>query len=138
MIGSPGKIFSGRLSKAHHNDAGQDIHASEDTIIYPYTSEQIDTNLRIAVPKGFVGLVWPRSGSSFKASIETGAGVIDEDYRGEVKVKLYNHGDKQFVIHKDDRIAQLLTIPCDQRAYLPVEEVDETIRGENGFGSSGK
>jgi len=137
MINAPGKILEGRLSKKYDSDAGQDIHASEDITIYPFSNKAIPTGLKIAVPSGFVGLVWPRSGSSFKASIETGAGVIDEDYRGYVNVKLYNHGDKQFNIKSGDRIAQLLTIPCDNRAYEPVEELADTERGENGFGSTG-
>ena len=134
-----GQIFSGKLSKKHDTDAGQDIHSAVDKVIPARSSLAISTGLKIAVPSGCVGLVWPRSGSSFKADIETGAGCIDQDYRGEVMVKLYNHGDEDFEIKKGDRIAQLLTIPCVQKAYVTViEEIDKTERGESGFGSSGK
>jgi len=137
MISAPGKIFTGKLSKKREGDAGQDIHSNVDEILYPQSSTSISTDLRIAVPEGFVGLVWPRSGSSFKASIETGAGCIDKTYRGEVFVKLYNHGDSQYKIKKGDRIAQLLTIPIDSRSYIYEKDIDETERGEDGFGSSG-
>ena len=132
-----GKIFSGKLSKKHDSDAGQDIHSAVDKVIPPRSSLSISTGLKIAVPPLCVGLVWPRSGSSFGNSIETGAGVIDQAYRGEVMVKLYNHSDKPFEIKKGDRIAQLLTIPCVTSQYVKISEIDETERGEDGFGSSG-
>lgn len=112
-----GKIYSGKLSKAHEKDAGQDIYADENLIILPDTGASVSTNLRIQVPFGYVGLIWPRSGTSFKSHIETGAGVIDHEYTGEVKVKLYNKGTEPFKIEKDDRIAQLLTIPVNSAPY---------------------
>ena len=95
-----GKIFSGKLSKKHDGDAGQDIHSAVDFTIPPLSPASINTELRIAVPDGHVGLVWPRSGTSFGEHIETGAGCIDKDYRGEVLVKLYNHGRQEFKIKK--------------------------------------
>lgn len=133
-----GKIFSGNLTKKHDEDAGQDIHANESLIIPPLSNAAVHTGLKIAVPEGHVGLVWPRSGSSFNNHIETGAGCIDENYRGEVVVKLYNNGRQEFKIEEGDRIAQLLTIPVNNLRYVESDEIDETERGESGFGSTGK
>ena len=139
MIGKPLVLYSGKLSKKHKNDAGWDIHSEIDTIIYPSNSVVVKTGLKIAVPIDNVGLVKPRSGTSFGSDIETGAGVIDSDYRGEVMVKLYNHSsDNEFRIHKDDRIAQILIIPVDTRDYITSSEIDKTDRGKDGFGSTGK
>lgn len=132
-----GKILSGKLKRNNPTDAGQDIYSNEGMVIRGRSSASVGTGLVIAVPKGHVGLVWPRSGSSFKSDIETGAGVIDADYRGEVRVKLYNHGDDDFIIEPDERIAQLLTIPINTNNYIKVDELDETTRGTNGFGQSG-
>ncbi len=133
-----GKIFSGKLTKKHDEDAGQDIHSSVSITIPPLSPASVNTGLRIAVPEGHVGLIWPRSGSSFKNHIETGAGCIDENYRGEVVVKLYNKGRQEFKIEEGDRIAQLLTIPINNLKYIQSNEIDETDRGESGFGSTGK
>lgn len=138
MKNTVGKIFSGKLSKKNDTDAGQDIHCNVSLTIPPLSSRSISTGLKIALPEGHVGLVWPRSGTSFKNDIETGAGCIDQDYRGEVKVKLYNNSRQNFEIKKGDRIAQLLTIPVNQSRFEKVASLDDTERGENGFGSSGQ
>ena len=138
MIGKPLVLYSGKLTKKRNSDAGFDIHSSVDAIIHPSSSVAVKTGLKIGVPIDNVGLVKPRSGTSFKNDIETGAGVIDSDYRGDVMVKLYNHNpDNEFRINKGDRIAQLLIIPVDTRQYIVEEVVEETERGDSGFGSSG-
>ena len=137
MIGKPLIVFSGKLSKKHQNDAGWDIHADDDFIILEDNSEAITTGLKVAVPEGNVGLVKPRSGLSFTNKIETGAGVIDSDYRGYVAVHLYNHGHEPFRVRKGDRIAQLVILKCDTRQYITEEEIKETDRGIDGFGKSG-
>ena len=139
-----GKIISGKLTKANFDDAGQDIHSAADYVIPPMDSVHISTGLRIIVPEGHVGLVWPRSGLSFKFDLETGAGVIDHKYTGEVKVHLYNHGKDPYHIKEDDKIAQLVTIPINYLPYVPATEEDiiqinaSNNRKEKGFGSSGK
>lgn len=129
---------SGKLTKTKSLDAGQDIHSAVDIRIGSQSSAIISTELFIEVPKDHVALVASRSGLSFKHNLETGAGVIDENYRGEVKVHLYNHGDRPYYVNAGDRIAQLLTMPINN---LPYEEVDELStddeRGTNGIGSSG-
>lgn len=97
----------------------------------------VDTDLAIAVPEGTYGRIAPRSGLAVKNFIDTGAGVIDADYRGQVKVLLFNHSEVDFEVKESDRIAQLVL----ERIYTPdvevVEKLEESIRGAGGFGSTG-
>lgn len=126
------------FSKDMYENAGLDIRSSEEVMIRPHTSEIIHTNLYVAIPKGCVGLLWSRSGLSCKNEIETGAGCIDSNYRGEIKVHLYNHSNKEYLIEKGDKITQMLTIPVVLEPYTKVNELDDSDRGDKGFGSSGK
>ena len=134
-----GKILKNeaKLTRGKPHDAGQDIHSSEDTVVEAGGSHLISTKLFIAIPPDSVGLLWSRSGLSVKHGIECGAGCIDSNYRGEVKVHLFNHGSEPFVIKKGDRIAQLLTMPINLNNYETVDELPNSDRGEGGFGSSG-
>ena len=133
-----GKLFSGMLTKKYVYDAGQDVHADDTVLIPAKGSELVKTNLRVAVPVGCVGLLWPRSGLSVHHDIEVGAGCIDSDYRGEVLVHLYNFGEYDYTVNKGDKIAQLLTIPINLNPYEKADLTDDTDRGVNGFGSTGK
>ncbi len=149
-----GRILTGKLGQGTPGSVGKDIYSGENTIVPAGGDNIISTNLRIAVPKDCAGFIWSRSGLSCKNMIEAflkregdeetpGAGLIDPDYRGEVKVHLYNHSDKDFVIEEGDRIAQLITIPVNvseyviQEPYVQVDSLEETERGEGGFGSTG-
>jgi len=85
-----------------------------------------------------VGLIWPRSGLAIKHSLDCGAGVIDSEYRGEVKVLLFNHSDMDYAIQPGDRIAQLLVQKVERMDFVPVDQLEDTDRGGNGFGSTGK
>lgn len=125
------------LVKKHLSDAGLDICASEDGYIRPKQRGEVKTSISVAVPEGCVGIVWSRSGLSVKHGIEVGAGCVDSSYRGELIVVLYNHSNEIFMYKAGDRIAQFLTIPVYLGLYKPVEELDETSRGECGFGSTG-
>lgn len=125
------------LTKQHESDAGLDICANENVVIEPRSRNLISTGIRVAIPDGYAGLLWSRSGMSYKHGIEVGAGLIDSSYRGEVKVLLYNHSDVPFIVAKGNRIAQLLTIPVVTTPYVKVETLDETQRGVGGFGSTG-
>lgn len=121
--------------------AGYDIYSSEDAVIPKKGQGLVATDLTIVVPVGTYGRVAPRSGLAVKHGISTGAGVIDADYRGEVKVVLFNHSDKDFDIKKGDRIAQLVLekiVNADITEVSSLEELDVTERGEGGFGSTGK
>lgn len=118
--------------------AGADLRASESLEIAPGARTAVPTALRLQIPPGHVGLVWPRSGLAVRHGIDTLAGVIDSDYRGEVRVVLVNHGDEPFRIQRGDRIAQLLIQRVERAAFAAVASIDETDRGEGGFGSSGR
>lgn len=120
--------------------AGYDIYASEEAVIPAQGQGLVGTDISVAVPIGTYGRVAPRSGLAVKNGISTGAGVIDADYRGEVKVVLFNHAQKDFTIQKGDRIAQLVLekIVMADIKQITAEELDITARGEGGFGSTGK
>lgn len=117
--------------------AGYDLYASRPTTIPARGKAVVSTDLSIATPEGTYGRVAPRSGLAAKNFIDTGAGVIDADYRGEVKVLLFNHGEADFAVSKGDRVAQLVL----ERIYTPevvvVEDLEESVRGAGGFGSTG-
>jgi dUTP pyrophosphatase len=118
--------------------AGADLRASEALVIAPRGRAAVPTGLRLAIPRGHVGLVWPRSGLAVRHGIDTLAGVIDADYRGEVKVVLVNHGDEPFEVAAGDRVAQLLVQRVERAAFRAVSQVEATARGEAGFGSTGR
>src|SRR5262245_15406259 len=97
----------------------------------------VPTGLRLEIPAGHVGLVWPRSGLAVRHGIDTLAGVIDSDYRGEVKVVLVNHGTEPFTISAGDRIAQILIQTAARVRFNAVATVGTSERGAAGFGSTG-
>ncbi|EDL28137.1 deoxyuridine 5'-triphosphate nucleotidohydrolase isoform 1 [Mus musculus] len=118
--------------------AGYDLFSAYDYTISPMEKAIVKTDIQIAVPSGCYGRVAPRSGLAVKHFIDVGAGVIDEDYRGNVGVVLFNFGKEKFEVKKGDRIAQLI---CERISYPDLEEVqtlDDTERGSGGFGSTGK
>ncbi|MFQ5673815.1 MAG: dUTP diphosphatase [Nitrospinales bacterium] len=122
---------------SYPGDAGADLRASEDGVVPARGKEMIPTGIRIALPSGYVGLIWPRSGLAVKQAIDCGAGVIDSQYRGEVRVLLFNHSDQDVLIKKGDRVAQLLVQKVESAVFVPVDSLDDTSRGEAGFGSTG-
>jgi len=117
--------------------AGADLTASEAVTLAPGERAAVATGIHLAIPPGHVGLVWPRSGLAVKHGIDTLAGVIDSDYRGEVRVVLVNHGREPFTIAPGDRIAQLL-VQRVERATFASGPLDVTGRGHGGFGSTGR
>ena len=132
------KIFATKeLKKAHPTDAAFDIEADEFTSIEPACRALISTGLKMMIPMGYCGILKSRSGLSVKQGVEVGAGLIDSDYRGEVKVNIFNHGDLPFNISKGDRIAQMMIVPVPHVEIKVIDDLSPTNRGENGFGSSG-
>jgi len=125
-------------SYSHPGDAGADLKSSESTIVPARGKTLVPTGLSIALPEGYVALIWPRSGLAVKNSIDCGAGVVDATYRGEIKVLLFNHSDESFIIEPGDRIAQLLVQKIENINFLHVDSLDKTERNEEGFGSTGK
>lgn len=134
---------SAKLPKyAYEGDAGMDLFSFEDADIYPGEKAVVSTGLKIAVPKGHGGFVWDKSGLAVKNHITTLAGVIDSNYRGELKVVLANLGKEKHVIKKGDKVAQIIVKPVEFVNIEEVEDIDtidgsKTDRGERGFGSSG-
>ena len=119
--------------------AGIDLYSTEQVTIWSHTSAWIPTGWCFAIPPGFVGLVRDRSGiaPTFKNGLTVDAGVIDPDYRGEVKVLLYNKSSGIQVIEPEMRIAQLVLVACAQHDLEEVDELNLTVRGNAGFGSTG-
>lgn len=108
--------------------------------IQPGETAFLPTGLAIAVPEGYAGLVFARSGMACKQGLAPAnkVGVIDADYRGQVQVALHNHGSQPQTVCDGDRVAQLLVVPVLAPSLEVVEELDETVRGAGGFGSTGK
>ena len=126
-------------TKAHKSDAGWDLYASYTSQpVYPHKRRLVSTDISIAITDGYCGLIWPRSGLSVKKGIDVLAGVIDSGYRGEIKVCLLNTSDQIVHIHPGDRIAQLIIQKVEDVKFLEVDNLDDTDRGEGGFGSSGE
>jgi dUTP pyrophosphatase len=117
--------------------AGADLRASERVVLAPRSRATVPTGMRLQIPAGHVGLVWPRSGLAVRHGIDTLAGVIDSDYRGEVRVVLVNHGEDPIVIAAGDRVAQLLVQRVERANFATASSLETTSRGEGGFGSTG-
>lgn len=119
--------------------AGMDIVSAEDVVIAPGARHPVATGLALAIPAGFEIQVRPRSGLALKygITVPNTPGTIDSDYRGELKVLLINHGAEPFAIARGDRVAQLVLAPVVQAVWDEVDELDATLRGEGGFGSTG-
>lgn len=121
-------------------DSEWDDYFKSKIVIMPHETKMISTGIAIAVPTGYMGCVYARSGLAYKHGLAPAncVGIVDSDYRGEVKVALHNYSDKNQIIDVGDRIAQLVIQPISLCAPVEVEELDETDRGVGGFGSSGQ
>ncbi|MBO6155011.1 MAG: dUTP diphosphatase [Lachnospiraceae bacterium] len=122
--------------------AGYDLFAdiTEDIIIDPHTTAMIGTGLAVAIPEGYFGGIYARSGLSSKEGLRPAncTGVVDADYRGEIKVALHNDSDFERTITPGQKIAQMVIMPFLSVEFQQVEQLDNTDRGEGGFGSTGK
>ncbi|MBP3375289.1 MAG: dUTP diphosphatase [Clostridia bacterium] len=121
--------------------AGADIYAllDEPVTINPGETVFIHTGIAIVIPEGLVGLNFARSGMAAKRGLAPAnkVGVIDSDYRGEVMVALHNHGKEPQTVEHGDRVAQMVFVPYYTADFVEVDELDATVRGEGGFGSTG-
>ena len=123
---------------ANDGDAGLDLHLYEDKITVPAKGRKsASTGISIEIPYGHYGRVASRSGNSFNYGIEVGAGIIDSNYRGEIKILLYNHSNKDVIFIKNKRIAQLIIHKILPPLIYKVDKLKSSVRGESGFGSSG-
>ena len=124
---------------AYEGDAGLDLISAVDVAVAPFERVAIPTGLALAIPSGYAGFVLPRSGLALKQglSLANTPGLIDSNYRGEIKVAAVNiDSSNPIEIHRGDRIAQLVLLEVPIVNLVEVNELDETVRGSNGFGSS--
>lgn len=140
------KLLNGNAkipTKGSAEAAGRDLYACLDgnsIMIQPHKTYLVPLGFAMAVPKGCVGLIFPRSGIALKKGLRlaNGVGVIDSDYRGEWKVMLYNDTDCTQIIDDGERIAQIVFVKYKDVVFYPVKELDDTERGDGGFGSTGE
>lgn len=127
-------------SYATSGSAGMDLRSAESLTLRPGTRALVATGIAIALPEHFEAQVRPRSGLAVKHGITVlnAPGTIDSDYRGEIKVPLINLGTDDFIITRGDRIAQMVVAPVTTAELVEVADLDDTVRGTSGFGSSGR
>ena len=122
--------------------SGVDLSAflDKEVVIKPNSSELVPTGLQVAIPEELEIQIRPRSGLAAKESIGVlnSPGTIDSDYRGELKIILFNHGKEDFIINNGDRIAQMVLVPIVKMEFEEVDSLPNTVRGQGGFGSTGK
>ena len=123
------------------NSAGADLYACPEgpVTLAPHETVMIPLGYPMAIPEGWVGLIFARSGLASKRDLAPAnkVGVVDADYRGEWWIPLHNHGSEPRTVQPGERIAQLVIVPCMSAAFTEVSELDETERGAGGFGSTG-
>jgi dUTP pyrophosphatase len=121
----------------HPGDAGLDLFSCIDMILQPKDAQPVPTGLKVAIPDGYVGLIWDKSGISL-SRVHRLAGVVDSGYRGEIKVVLINLGAEVFAISQGMKIAQMLIQPVLTVTVTESQDLEKSERGENGFGSTGR
>lgn len=124
--------------RAHDQDAGLDLYSREEQIILPGDSAVFDTGVHVELPVGTFGKLESKSGLNVKYGIVSHGGVIDSGFVGSISVKLYNHGDKPYMIRKGDKIIQMIVQPCLYPELELVDRLADTERGEGKFGSTGR
>jgi dUTP pyrophosphatase len=123
--------------RAHDTDAGADIRCRESFTIPAHGFMTIDTGVHVEIPEGYAGFIKSKSGLNMKHDINS-EGVIDTGYTGAIIVKLYNHGDTDFAIRRGDKLTQLVLLPIGLPELEQCDSLDETERGDGGFGSTGR
>ena len=134
------KNESGVPAYQTEQSAGMDLLANENAILQPLERKLIGTGLYLELPSGYEAQIRPRSGLAYKHGITVlnSPATIDADYRGEIKVLLFNCSNEKFKVNKGDRIAQMVIAAYTKAELVLVEELESTVRGEGGFGSTGK
>ena len=123
--------------RAHKNDAGLDLYATKGGVIFPFSRKVFDTGVHVAIPKGYVGLLTSKSGLMSNDGI-TNRGTIDSDYTGSIRAVLFNHSWKFIRIKPGQKVTQLVILPIITPEPDLVDSLEETERGNGGFGSTGK
>ena len=124
-------------TKAHEWDAGFDLKTPKDVYLMNGSSVTIDTGVHMAIPEGYVGMLKSKSGLNVKHGI-TCDGTIDAGYTGSIRAKLYNDSREPYQFQRGDKITQIVIIPIPKVELIRVDSLEETERGDNGFGSSGR
>lgn len=124
-------------TRAHEHDAGLDLYSKELAVVPARGHATFDTGVHVELPPDTVGILKSKSGLNVKFNI-TSEGVIDEGYTGSIVVKLYNHGGQDYTVHPGDKISQLVILPVVRPEMVVVDELEDTERGTDGFGSSGR
>ena len=124
--------------RAHDTDAGYDLRTPKRVIVRRNDSVVIDTGVHIEIPKGMFGKLESKSGLNVNHSVVSHGGVIDSGYTGSIKAKLYNHGGQDYIFNVGDKIVQLIFHKYEAPEFEVVDEFEETERGDNGFGSTGR
>ena len=133
VVLDPGAIMP---TRAHTLDAGYDLYSREDAVIFQNSSGKFDTGVHIEIPAGYVGFLKSKSGLNVNNGIQS-EGVIDAGYTGSICVKLYNHGSQAVEIKKGQKISQLVLLPIITPDLEQVDTLEDTERGNGGFGSTG-
>ncbi|MCC7160657.1 dUTP diphosphatase [Candidatus Nomurabacteria bacterium] len=121
----------------HPGDAGMDFYAIEDVVFPPGKQMKVNTGVAIEIPEGYVGLIWDKSSISFNMGLKVMGGVIDAGYRGEIIMNLLNVSDKEVIIEKGHKVAQMIIQKFEHCDIKEVDSISETVRGEGREGSTG-
>ena len=124
-------------TRAHSYDAGMDLYVNGRQVITAHTTMAVSTGISMEIPEGFVGLIWDKSSIGAKG-LKTLGGVIDSEYRGEVKVVIHNLNNEDIIFEHGQKIAQMLIQKVELVDIEEVTDLSSTIRGEGGFGSTGR
>ncbi len=124
--------------RAHLSDAGFDLFAGMAYNVRPGDRVQVSTKIALEIPKGYVGLIWDKSGLSQSKGLKTLGGVVDSGYRGEVMIGIINLSDRAYTIERGDKVAQMLIQKYEAPDIVEVQELADADRGDGAFGSTGK
>lgn len=124
-------------TKAHKDDAGFDLYAPRSFAVFAHESAVIDLGVHFQIPQGHVGFIKSKSGLNVNSSL-TCEGVIDSGYTGSVRAKVYNNSDKDYFFDRGDKVTQIVFLPIPEVKLEEVDTLEDTERGDNGFGSTGR
>lgn len=124
--------------KAHELDAGYDLRTPERVVLHRHDSVVINTGVHMEIPQGWFGKLESKSGLNTKHGVVSCGGVIDSGFTGTILAKLYNLSDTDYIFEKGDKVVQIVFIPCGNFEMVPADHLDETERGNNGYGSTGR
>lgn len=124
-------------SRAHETDAGMDLYAPRDCIVPAHGTRFVDTGLHMYIPKGKCGMIFSKSGMNKHFSI-TSTGLVDAEYTGSIGVMLHNDGDEDYFVYAGDKISQIVILDIDTPELVEVKKLGDGLRGDNGFGSTGR